>query len=91
MLGYVAGLGYPISTHEIQFLIELQNTGQGSSSPIEQRILSLMPARDIRWGYCRKPGKYLRYYPASALAECQKAEEMAFEQKKPQYSLTLKI
>ncbi|HDR2695004.1 DUF3304 domain-containing protein [Enterobacter bugandensis] len=75
---------YPISTHEVQFLIELQNIGQGSSSPIEQRISVLDASTGYPLGVLQDKTRQIPcvHYPASALAECQKAEEMAFEQKR---------
>nr|WP_240326306.1 hypothetical protein [Enterobacter cloacae] len=84
MLGYVAGLGYPISTHEVQFLIELRNTGQRPSAPVEQRISILDASTGYPLGVLQDKTRQIPcvHYPASALAECQKAEEMAFEQKR---------
>ncbi|MCK7408010.1 T6SS phospholipase effector Tle1-like catalytic domain-containing protein [Enterobacter roggenkampii] len=84
MLGYVAGLGYPISTHEVQFLIELQNTGQGPSASVEQRISVLDASTGYLLGILQDKTRQIPcvHYPAAILAECQKAEEMAFEQKR---------
>ncbi|AEN62785.1 Protein of unknown function DUF2235 [Enterobacter soli] len=86
MLGYVAGLGYPISTHQINFLIEMIEKPRtpGEPASVEQKISLVDAGTGYPLGVLQDKTRQIPCvnYPATALAECQKVQEMAVEQQK---------
>lgn len=84
MLGYVAGLGYPISTHEIHFLIEMHEGKQIPSAPVEQHISIVDTNTGQPLGVLQNKTQQIPcvHTPTAAQADCQKVKEMAFEQQK---------
>lgn len=93
MLGYVAGLGYPSQRTRSSFLLNCKIPGGGHLPPSNNAFLSLMPARDIRWGCCRiKPGKYPAFTTLPQPWQSVKRRmKWPLNKREPQYSLTLKI
>lgn len=86
MLGYVAGLGYPISTKEVNFLIEMIDSRRtpAEATSVRQKISVVNAGTGYTVGVLQDNTRQIPCvnYPATALAECQKAREMALEQHK---------
>ena len=86
MLGYVAGLGYPISTREINFLIEMIEKPRTPEEPtsVEQKISLVDAGTGYPRGVLQDETRQIPcvHYPATALAECQRVQEIAVEQQK---------